>query len=208
MVTKERLAGFIDAIIAVVMTIMLLEFHLPKGGGILDFLRENLVYLIVYLLSFIYVTTSWFNQQYMLQQAERITKRIYHSCMLWVLSLSLLPVLAAWSAHTMDLFDQLGSQTPKAPALLFLGMIYLWGFSYAHMTAVFIADNPKEKAEQIAQMEVYHYLRHPFWKIGMALSFILTFIYPPFVFIYTAAEMIFATFRSRNEQKIETQKKD
>ena len=86
MVSKRRLAGFIDAIIAVVMTIMLLEFELPKTGGIIEFLRDNLVYLIAYLLSFIYVTTSWFNQQYMLQQAENISRRIYHSCMLWVLS--------------------------------------------------------------------------------------------------------------------------
>ncbi|MCC4119766.1 TMEM175 family protein [Lactococcus lactis] len=60
MVSKGRLAGFIDAIIAVIMTIMLLEFELPKTGGILDFLKDNLVYLIAYLLSFIYVTTSWF----------------------------------------------------------------------------------------------------------------------------------------------------
>ncbi|MFG7387527.1 TMEM175 family protein [Lactococcus lactis] len=37
MVSKGRLAGFIDAIIAVIMTIMLLEFELPKTGGILDF---------------------------------------------------------------------------------------------------------------------------------------------------------------------------
>ena len=72
MVSKGRLAGFIDAIIAVVMTIMLLEFELPKTGGIIEFLRDNLVYLIAYLLSFIYVTTSWFNQQYMLQQAETL----------------------------------------------------------------------------------------------------------------------------------------
>lgn len=49
-------------------------------------------------------------------------------------------------------------------------------------------------------MEVYHYLRHPFWKIGMIVSFILTFIYPPFVFIYTAGEMIFATVRSQNKK--------
>ena len=72
MVSKGRLAGFIDAIIAVVMTIMLLEFELPKTGGIIEFLRDNLVYLIAYLLSFIYVTTSWFNQQYMIQQAETL----------------------------------------------------------------------------------------------------------------------------------------
>lgn len=37
MVSKGRLAGFIDAIIAVVMTIMLLEFELPKTDGLLSF---------------------------------------------------------------------------------------------------------------------------------------------------------------------------
>lgn len=200
MVSKGRLAGFIDAIIAVIMTIMLLEFELPKTGGILDFLKDNLVYLIAYLLSFIYVTTSWFNQQYMLSQAEKITRRIYHSCMIWVLSLLMLPVLSAWAGRTMDFFHDFGIHSPKAPALLFIVMIYIWGFAYSYMTDCFIADNPKEKAELIAQMEVYHYLRHPFWKIGMVISFIITFFYPPFVFIYTAGEMIIATIRSQNKK--------
>ena len=200
MVSKGRLAGFIDAIIAVIMTIMLLEFELPKTGGILDFLKDNLVYLIAYLLSFIYVTTSWFNQQYMLSQAEKITRRIYHSCMIWVLSLSMLPVLSAWTGRTMDFFHDFGIHSPKAPALLFIVMIYIWGFAYSYMTDCFIADNPKEKAELIAQMEVYHYLRNPFWKIGMVISFIITFFYPPFVFIYTAGEMIIATIRSQNKK--------
>ncbi|KLK95931.1 TMEM175 family protein [Lactococcus lactis] len=200
MVSKGRLAGFIDAIIAVIMTIMLLEFELPKTGGILDFLKDNLVYLIAYLLSFIYVTTSWFNQQYMLSQAEKITRRIYHSCMIWVLSLLMLPVLSAWAGRTMDFFHDFGIHSPKAPALLFIVMIYIWGFAYSYMTDCFIADNPKEKAELIAQMEVYHYLRNPFWKIGMVISFIITFFYPPFVFIYTAGEMIIATIRSQNKK--------
>ncbi|MCT0016802.1 DUF1211 domain-containing protein [Lactococcus lactis subsp. lactis] len=202
MVSKSRLGGFIDAIIAVIMTIMLLEFELPKTGGVLEFLKDNLVYLIAYLLSFIFVTTSWFNQQYMLGQAEKITRRIYHSCMLWILSLSMLPVLAAWAGRTIDLFNDFGVHSPKAPALFFLLMIYLWGFAYAYMTNCFIVDNPKEKAERIAQMEVYHYLRHPFWKIGMVISFILTFFYPPFVFINTAGEMLFATLRSQNYKRM------
>ena len=200
MVSKGRLAGFIDAIIAVIMTIMLLEFELPKTGGILDFLKDNLVYLIAYLLSFIYVTTSWFNQQYMLSQAEKITRRIYHSCMIWVLSLSMLPVLSAWAGRTMDFFQDFGIHSPKAPALLFIVMIYIWGFAYSYMTDCFIADNPKEKVELIAQMDVYHYSRNPFWKIGMVISFIITFFYPPFVFIYTAGEMIIATIRSQNKK--------
>lgn len=200
MVSKGRLAGFIDAIIAVIMTIMLLEFELPKTGGILDFLKDNLVYLIAYLLSFIHVTTSWFNQQYMLSQAEKITRRIYHSCMIWVLSLSMLPVLSAWAGRTMDFFQDFGIHSPKAPALLFIVMIYIWGFAYSYMTDCFIADNPKEKAELIAQMDVYHYSRNPFWKIGMVISFIITFFYPPFVFIYTAGEMIIATIRSQNKK--------
>ncbi len=200
MVSKGRLAGFIDAIIAVIMTIMSLEFELPKTGGILDFLKDNLVYLIAYLLSFIYVTTSWFNQQYMLSQAEKITRRIYHSCMIWVLSLSMLPVLSPWAGRTMDFFQDFVIHSPKAPALLFIVMIYIWGFAYSYMTDCFIADNPKEKAELIAQMDVYHYLRNPFWKIGMVISFIITFFYPPFVFIYTAGEMIIATIRSQNKK--------
>jgi uncharacterized membrane protein len=211
MVGKERFAGFIDAIIAVVMTIMLLEFKTPGGGSIVEFLKENLVYLIAYLLSFIYVTTSWFNQQYMLKVAEHVTRRIYMASMLWVLSLSLLPVLAAWTGRTINLFQDFGATAPKAPALLFLTMIFLWAVAYTNMTRVFIKDNPEEKAEIIAEMEVFVYLKRPLWLILILLAAIIVYFYPPFVFIYTAYEMTFTIVRSRNwgmVMRARTQKAD
>lgn len=202
MVSKERLAGFIDAVIAVVMTVMLLEFDIPKSGSILEFLHENLVYLIAYALSFIYVVTSWFNQQYMLKLAENITRKIYRSCMIWVASLSLLPVLAAWTGRTINLFDDLGLHSPKAPALLFCAMIFLWGYAYLYMSRCFIADNPDEKAQVIKEMEVLNYLSSPIYPIGMIITLIITFFYPPFVFIYTSVEMIYAFIISNNHKEI------
>ncbi|MCL2676594.1 MAG: TMEM175 family protein [Streptococcaceae bacterium] len=200
MVSKERLGGFIDAIVAVVMTIMLLEFHPPQSGNIIDFLKENLVYLIAYTLSFIYVTTSWFNQQYMLKNAEIVTRKMYIATMLWVLSLSLLPVLAAWTGRTINLFDDFGLHSPKAPAMLFIVMIYLWGISYINMTRAYIADNPQEKSIIIQEMEVFQWLKHPIWTVSMIFGFIITYFYPPFVFIYTAGEMVWAIIQSRNKR--------
>jgi uncharacterized membrane protein len=199
MVSKERLAGFIDAIIAVVMTIMLLEFRLPQTGSILDFLKENLVYIIAYSLSFIYVTTSWFNQQYMLKHAERVTRRIYAACMLWVLSLSLLPILAAWTGRTMNLLQHFGADSPKAPALCYAAMFILWGIAYVHMSKAFMRDNPKEKAELFRRMEVFVWLSHPFYRVSGLIVLVITFFYPPFVFIDTAVEMLYAVFKSRNQ---------
>lgn len=193
----------IDGVIAVIMTIMLLEFRIPSDGSVISFLKENLVYAIAYILSFIYVVVSWYNQQYMMRHSERVTRRIYIACMLWVLSLSLLPVLAAWTGRTINLFKNFGAGSPKAPALLFLLMICLWGYAYLHMTKVFIADNPGEKGDLISKMEVYRYLRRRFFAFGIAISFVIAWFYPPFVFAYTAGEMLFALSRSRNNMDFE-----
>lgn len=201
MVNKERLGAFIDAVVAVVMTIMLLEFEIPKSGSILEFLHANLVYLIAYALSFVYVTTSWFNQQYMMQHAKRITRRIYISCMLWLASLSLLPVLAAWTGRTVNLFESLGLHSPKAPALFFLIMIFLWGIAYVHMTNAFIADNPDDTAAIIQEMEVTKFLGTKLWMGIFAIAIVLTWFYPPLVFVYTAAEMGLAVYRSQNKKE-------
>ena len=201
MVSKSRLGGFVDGIVAVVMTIMLLEFRIPESGLLMDFLRNNLVYMIAYILSFIYVTTSWFNQQYMLTNAERVTRRIYVSTMLWILSLSLLPVLAAWTGRTIDLFDHLGSTAPKTPALLFMAMIGLWGLAYVQMSKAYILDNPPHVAEKIKAMEVLHVLNHPIWILVIFLAMVATYFYPPFVLIYTAGEMIWSMLHSKNEQR-------
>lgn len=198
MVNKERLGGFVDAVVAVVMTIMLLEFHTPKDGSIVDFFTENAVYLVAYLLSFVYVVTSWYNQQYMLSLSERVTKRIYFATVLWMLALSLLPVLSAWTGQTITIFENYGINSPKLPALLFALMIYFWGFAYVFMTKAYIKDNPREKSEIIGQMDVYQYLGSPFWFVGMVITLGLTFYYPPFVFIYTGIEMGLAVYRSRN----------
>ena len=201
MVSKSRLAGFVDAVIAVVMTVMLLEFHTPKSVLILDFLRENLVYMIAYLLSFIYVTTSWFNQQYMLASAERVTRKMYIATMLWVLNLSMLPVLAAWTGQTMNLFDAFGTHAPKAPALLFMLMIGLWGVSFVHMGHVYIHENPKAAAQLTNEMNVLSYLRsRPYWGLFL-LFFGLTTIYPFTALIWTGAEMGYAIYRSHNREK-------
>ena len=201
MVNKERLGAFIDAVVAVVMTIMLLEFEIPKSGSIMEFLHANLVYLIAYGLSFIYVTTSWFNQQYMMQHAKQITRKIYISCMLWLASLSLLPVLAAWTGRTINLFEDLGLHSSKAPALLFLVMIFLWGIAYMHMTKAFIADNPDDTAVVITEMEVTKFLGTKLWMGIFAVAIVLTWFYPPLVFVYTAAEMGLAVYRSQNRKK-------
>jgi Predicted integral membrane protein len=197
MINKERLAGLIDAIIAVIMTIMLLEFHTGESGSLSEFIKENVVYLIAYLLSFYYVVVSWANQQYMMKHAKVITRKIYLSIMLWVLSLSLLPILAAWTGKTIDLFDDFGLHSPKAPALLFLAMIVCWGLAYVKMSKAFIADNPKEQELLVGEMAVFKYLTHPIWIFSIVVAVIITYFYPPFVFIYTAFEMIAASVIGR-----------
>src|ERR1700753_1817547 len=68
---KGRLEAFSDGVIAIIITIMVLELHVPHGDNIKDLLPMMRV-LISYILSFVNVGIYWNNHHHMIYAAERI----------------------------------------------------------------------------------------------------------------------------------------
>ncbi|MDR2833895.1 MAG: TMEM175 family protein [Streptococcaceae bacterium] len=205
MVDKERLTSFMDNTIAVIMTICLLQFQIPSSGQALDFIQNNLAYMIAYGLSFIYVSKAWYNQQWLMKQAQVVNRKIYVSCMQWLFSFSLLPVLATWMGRTMNLFDNFGLNSQKIPAMLFICMLYLWGFTYVNMRKAIINENPSIDVQPDGQMEAFRILGRPLWEIGtlvwvvgLLTSLSITFIYPPAALIIIATETRWDVVKKRN----------
>ncbi|MGI8964831.1 MAG: TMEM175 family protein, partial [Limisphaerales bacterium] len=62
---KNRLEGFSDGILAIIVTIMVLEFKLPDGTALAD-LKPRLPVFLSYVLSFIYVGIYWNNHHHLL----------------------------------------------------------------------------------------------------------------------------------------------
>jgi uncharacterized membrane protein len=92
---SERLTAFTDGVIAIIITIMVLELRVPGGSGMAA-LRPELPIFGAYLLSFIYVGIYWNNHHHMLQGAKRVDGRVLWSNLGLLFWLSLFPFVIRW----------------------------------------------------------------------------------------------------------------
>jgi uncharacterized membrane protein len=97
--TRGRLEAFSDAVIAIVMTIMVLELAPPHGATLEDLLPLWPVF-IAYVLSFAHLAIYWNNHHHLLQAAKTVSGRVLWANMLLLFSLSLVPFGTAWIGDT------------------------------------------------------------------------------------------------------------
>ena len=97
--TSGRLEAFSDAVIAIIMTIMVLELVPPHGETLEDLAPLAPVFL-AYVLSFAYLAIYWNNHHHLLQAARTVTGRVLWANMLLLFWLSLVPFVTAWSGET------------------------------------------------------------------------------------------------------------
>jgi uncharacterized membrane protein len=93
--SKERMLAYTDAVIAIVITIMVLELRPPEGG---DFsaLRSVRPVFITYVLSFLILTIYWNNHHHLMQAAERVNGAILWANIHLLFWLTLVPFVTAW----------------------------------------------------------------------------------------------------------------
>ncbi len=92
---KGRLEAFSDGVIAIIITIMVLEMHVPHGED-LHALRPLLPVFLSYVLSFVYVGIYWNNHHHMLHATTRVTGPILWANLHLLFWLSLFPFATGW----------------------------------------------------------------------------------------------------------------
>ena len=93
--TKGRLEGFSDGVIAILITIMVLELKVPHGTD-WDALRPLVPVFLTYVLSFVIVGIYWNNHHHMLHAAERINGKVMWANLHLLFWLSLTPLITGW----------------------------------------------------------------------------------------------------------------
>ncbi len=93
--SRGRLEAFSDGVIAILVTIMVLDLRPPSGHGF-DDLGPLLPKLLVYLLSFTFLAIYWNNHHHLMQVVERIDGRVLWANMALLFWLSLTPAATAW----------------------------------------------------------------------------------------------------------------
>jgi uncharacterized membrane protein len=97
-VSKGRLEAFSDGVIAILITIMVLELHLPQGSDLAS-LAAVLPRLGAYLLSFVFIAIYWNNHHHMLQAVERVNGATLWANMHLLFWLSLIPFVTDWMSE-------------------------------------------------------------------------------------------------------------
>jgi uncharacterized membrane protein len=93
--SKGRLEAFSDGVLAIIITIMVLELKVPHGAD-LEALTPLFPVLLSYVLSFIYVGIYWNNHHHMLHAASKVTGGILWANLHLLFWLSLIPFVTAW----------------------------------------------------------------------------------------------------------------
>src|SRR5215472_2286452 len=90
-----RLEAFTDGVVAIIITIMVLEIRVPRGSD-LAALRADVPVLLAYVLSYVNVGIFWNNHHYILHVTERINGRILWVNLALLFWLSLVPFVIRW----------------------------------------------------------------------------------------------------------------
>jgi len=125
---KERLTAFTDGVVAIIITIMVLELKVPRGPGLSD-LAPLLPSLASYVLSFVYVAIYWNNHHHMLQLARSVTGPILWANMHLLFWLSLTPFATAWIGQT---------RLAPAPIAVYGGMLMMTAVAYTILSVLLI----------------------------------------------------------------------
>lgn len=96
--TKNRLEAFSDGVLAIIITIMVLELKVPHGTDWKD-LTPVLPYFLSYLLSFIYIAIYWNNHHHLLHTVKQVKGSILWANMHLLFWLSLVPFTTGWMAE-------------------------------------------------------------------------------------------------------------
>lgn len=95
---KNRLEAFSDGVLAIIITIMVLELKVPHGET-LDALKPLVPVFLSYLLSFIYVGIYWNNHHHLLHATQHVSGAVMWANLHLLFWLSLLPFVTGWTGE-------------------------------------------------------------------------------------------------------------
>src|ERR1017187_7676043 len=127
---SSRLEAFSDGVIAILITIMVLELKVPQGAQ-LQSLIPQIPLVLNYALSFLYLGIYWNNHHHLLHTCERVTGAILWANLHLLFWLSLIPVTTAWMSE---------NHRAPAPSALYGADLLLAAIAYYILERLIIAS--------------------------------------------------------------------
>ena len=126
---KTRLEAFSDGVLAIIITIMVLELKVPHGDDV-DVLRPLIPVFLSYVLSFLYVGIYWNNHHHMLHATHHVNGSVLWANLHLLFWLSLLPFVTGWMGE---------NHFAPLPTALYGGVLLMAGIAYWILARTIIA---------------------------------------------------------------------
>lgn len=187
---KGRLEAFSDGVMAILITIMVLELKAPDHAG-LSSLRPMWPVFSSYILSFIYLGIYWNNHHHLFQVTPKVTGAVLWANLHLLFWLSLIPFGTSWLGDT---------HFAATPAALYGGILFMSAVAYAILVWT-ILRSPGDNATLAAAMgrDVKGKISIVFYAAAIALSFVSSIIACG---IYVLVALIWLIPDRRIERKI------
>jgi len=131
---KTRLEAFSDGVLAIVITIMVLEMKVPHGESLTE-LQPLLPVFLSYVLSFVYIAIYWNNHHHMLHTARSVSAGVLWANLHLLFWLSLFPFVTGWMGE---------NHFAPMPTALYGLVLLMASFAYWILARVIIAHEGKD----------------------------------------------------------------
>ncbi len=119
--SKGRLEAFSDGVLAIIITIMVLEMKVPHGSADFADLRPILPVFLSYVLSFLYLGIYWSNHHHMLHATRQVSGGVLWANLHLLFWLSLIPFVTGWMGE---------NHFASAPSALYGGVLFMSAVAY------------------------------------------------------------------------------
>ena len=161
---KTRLEAFSDGVIAIIITIMVLELKIPHGSDWQSLL--NLAPKIIsYIISFIYVAIYWNNHHHMLQTVKHVTGSILWANTHLLFWLTLVPFVTDWAGET---------HFAELPVAVYSAIMLMAGVAYFILSKTIIRVHGKDS---LLSSAIGNDLKGIISMVGYAIGVPVAFVY-------------------------------
>jgi uncharacterized membrane protein len=161
---KSRLEAFSDGVIAILITIMVLELRIPEGGADWAALRPIIPVFITYVLSFVMLGIYWNNHHHLIHAADRITGGILWANLHLLFWLSLIPFATGWMGR---------NNFAPLPTAVYGGLLLLAAVSYTILVRTIIAaQGPHSRLKDAIGDDTKGYVSLAMYATAVPLAFV------------------------------------
>jgi uncharacterized membrane protein len=166
-VSKGRLEAFSDGVIAILITIMVLELKIPHGTDI-EALRSMLPVFLTYVLSYVFLGIYWNNHHHLLHSTDRVNGKILWANLHLLFWLSLVPFVTGWMGE---------NHFAPLPTAAYGLVLLLAGIAYLILQNAIIAhQGPNSKLAQAVGNDVKGPISAALYALAIPLAFVREWI--------------------------------